>query len=357
MKGHIYIYGEIGNYQDVNSQDYGIVSLKSVVNALELNKDADEIVVHIHSQGGDVYEGLAIHDVLKASGKKITTRVEGLCASIATVILLAGETREATPNSQIFVHNAWTFAVGDADALKKVSEGLQKYNDIINNIYTDNTNLSEEDAKKYMNEETEFTTTQALENGFITQEVTELKAVAKININNMGLIEDAKKALGITPKTEDKVNVVVALEDGTMIDSSSEVEAPAKGDSWQIEAKNVESGNYVTKSGYNVTIENGKVIESLKNEEEVIDVKAMKEQMDNLQNSFDTLKAEKETLETEKNEEVATIKAQLEETSDLLGQTLTQLKAKKSVDFDDTKPEVKPEEIVSRSRVKKELLK
>ena len=346
MVGHIYIYGEIANYQDVNSQDYGIVSLKSVVNSLELNKDADEIVVHIHSPGGDVYEGLAIHDVLKASGKKITTRVEGLCASIATVILLAGSEREATPNSQIFIHNAWTFAMGDANELKKVSDGLQKYNDIINSIYTNNTKLTQEEAEKYMNEETEFTTVQALDNGFITREATELKAVAKINTNNMGIVENAKEFLAkFKDQAPETKNVIVALEDGTMIDSSSEVESPAIGDAWTVEGKSIESGTYATKSGYNVKIEAGKVIEAEKSEEPEIDIKAMAKELVELKASFDTIKAEKETLETEKEAELTKIKAELTDTTNVLNETLTKLKASTSVKFDDSKPEDKEEEI------------
>ena len=145
MIGHIYIYGEIANIQDKESSDYGIVSLSSVVNAVNSQKEAEEFIVHIHSVGGDVYEGLAIYDFLNSLDKKVTTVNEGLTASIATVVYLAGEERQATPNSQLFIHNAWTMTIGDADELAKQSEGLRKYNELISDIYVSKTNLTKEE--------------------------------------------------------------------------------------------------------------------------------------------------------------------------------------------------------------------
>ena len=102
---NIYIYGEIGyGFQDSIASEYGYVTVKDVVKQLGSVGEAEEIIVHIHSNGGGVDEGFAIHDILRATGKKITTINEGMCASIATIILLAGDTRIATENSTTLIH-------------------------------------------------------------------------------------------------------------------------------------------------------------------------------------------------------------------------------------------------------------
>lgn len=297
MSGHIYIYGEIGNWQSKESEDYGVVSLTSVVNAINNNKDAEELIVHIHSVGGDVYEGLAIYDALKSSGKKIITRNEGLCASIATVIYLAGEDREATPNSQFMIHNAWTFAMGDANEMEKTREGLQKYNDVINKIYTDNTNLTSETAKALMDAETEFNLSEALENGFVTKEIKQLKAVAKINTKNMSFnLEDIKKGLGLSKKPEVK-NVLLTLADGTNVESDSEESAPKVGDKiTDEEGNNVPDGEHELQSGEVITTEGGLVTEVKEVEEEIEEVDEVAKENEELKAEVSALKSDIEGL-------------------------------------------------------------
>ena len=119
---HIQAYGDIENAQNAGASDYGIVSLKSIADQLATMPDAEGIVVHIHSRGGNVDEGFAIHDLLVNSGKEITTIVEGMCASIATVLSLAGTRREMTANSSFYIHNPFTMTMGNAAELSKTAE-------------------------------------------------------------------------------------------------------------------------------------------------------------------------------------------------------------------------------------------
>ena len=88
--GDIFIYGDVYNQQsEQQNTAWGEVSLTSVKNQVKnLAADTDEYIVHIHSRGGDVYEGFAIHDYLRTLNKPVTTKIEGLCASIATIIAL-----------------------------------------------------------------------------------------------------------------------------------------------------------------------------------------------------------------------------------------------------------------------------
>ena len=313
MTGHIYIYGEIANFQDKESSEYGVVSLSSVVNAVNSQKDAEEFIVHIHSVGGDVYEGLAIYDFLNSLDKKVTTVNEGLTASIATVVYLAGDERQATPNSQLFIHNAWTMTVGDADELAKQSEGLRKYNELISDIYVSKTNLTKEESLSLMKVETEFNSDEQIEKGFATIKVEKLKAVAKINTNKMNIKDSLKKIsddLGITKK--EIKNVMLTLEDGTQIESSSEVAEPVVGDKLTLEdGTNVPDAEHVLQSGYIVTTVDGIITEVAVVEEEIapveeevvpseleLEVEALKAELSELKNSIN---GQTESLESLKN--------------------------------------------------------
>ncbi|GAG61745.1 unnamed protein product [marine sediment metagenome] len=98
IEGHIFIQGIISPWQDKGSEEWGEVNIKQVTRQIQDNADAGKLIVHIHSPGGDVDEGFGIHDILVSHGRdkgiEIETRIEGLCASIATVIFLAGSVRK-----------------------------------------------------------------------------------------------------------------------------------------------------------------------------------------------------------------------------------------------------------------------
>lgn len=366
MVGHIYIYGEIENYQGDNANEHGVCSLKSVVNSYNNQSEATEFVVHIHSNGGDVHEGLAIYDFLKSSGKNITTRVDGMCASIASVILLAGTFREATENSNVFIHNAWTMAVGDANELEETSKGLRKYTDIIKAIYLKETNLSSENITYLMDNETSFTLDECLENGFVNKKVNQLKAVAKLNIKNNMDLKAISKTLkeALTGKESQPIkNVLLTLVDGTSIDSSSEDATPAVGDVLKLEGgEAVPDAVHELQSGYNVTTEGG-IITEVEKIEEIESTEESTEEVveDSIVLENKALKAELETLKnsiSNSSKEVEVLKASNKETLDTLKEAMTvvnKLRNSTSKEINTSKEEDKPR-IGITSRVKKENL-
>jgi len=185
MEGHVFIYGQIISWQDEEAPKYGAVNLKDINKQLTDNKDADTLIVHINSMGGDVFEGWAIHDIIKATGKTIITQAEGLVASIATVPFLAGSERRITENSQLMIHNPWGFAGGDAADVQKYAEQLKKEEDKLAQFYASRTGLSVDDIIAMMKEETYMTADEAIEKGFATEKVEQVKAVALINNRNM----------------------------------------------------------------------------------------------------------------------------------------------------------------------------
>lgn len=240
------IFGAIG-IQDF-WDDTPAVDLKSVKAQIDANKDATEIIVNISSPGGSVDEGFAIHDYLVNCGKNVTTRITGLCASIATVIAQAGNTIQITKNSQFMIHNPYTYIEGDADALKKGAEDLQKYEDRIASFYSEKTGMSVDDLDVLMKAETWMTAQEALDSGFVT-EIIEPTSKSEANAKIFALLNktnDGKKLLAVaaikntkrTPnmsklqdllnRAKNLVNPVVnasyTLEDGTVIMTDAEGE-------------------------------------------------------------------------------------------------------------------------------------
>lgn len=162
-KATLSIYGDITSYPIVNSD----------VSAFNLTKELDEldvdfIDVYINSYGGEVAEGLAIYNALKRHKAKVTTYVDGFACSIASVIAMAGDERIMYPTSLLMIHNCWTMAVGNADELRKSADDLDKIMTASINAYMDNINISEDELKELLANETFLNADDALEKGFIT---------------------------------------------------------------------------------------------------------------------------------------------------------------------------------------------
>ena len=92
--------------------------------------------VRINSPGGDVFEGVAIGNLLRAQGKPVAVHVDGIAASAASVIAMAGDTICMGQGSMMMIHNAWTTASGNAAELRKVADTLDKVSSSIAETYT-----------------------------------------------------------------------------------------------------------------------------------------------------------------------------------------------------------------------------
>lgn len=119
------IFDDIGEHEDWLGEKHGFGP--SAVSAfLADNPTVDKIHVRINSKGGDVFDGIAVHNLLKASGKSIEVEIVGLAASIASVIAMAGDTIRMHKISQLMVHNCWTWAMGNASDFRKLADDMDK---------------------------------------------------------------------------------------------------------------------------------------------------------------------------------------------------------------------------------------
>lgn len=159
----LYIFGDITTWPwDEKDRDaYGIVKeLREV--------EANTINVHINSYGGDVSEGLAIYNTLKNHKAQIVTICDGFACSAASVIFMAGDIRIMNEASLLMIHNPWTCACGNAEDFRKRAEDLDKIAQASVNAYMSKVNVSEEEIKKLLNDETWITAQEGLNMGFAT---------------------------------------------------------------------------------------------------------------------------------------------------------------------------------------------
>lgn len=126
---------------------------------------APEIEVQINSPGGDVFDGVAIYNQLRAHPARITTRVDGIAASIASVIVQAGDRRMMMSASQQMIHEAWGLAIGPASEMREFADLLDKQTDVIAGIYAERSGRKAGELRSMMEGETWLSADEAVDAG------------------------------------------------------------------------------------------------------------------------------------------------------------------------------------------------
>jgi len=158
--GKVYIY-------DVIDRDWG-ASAKALIDALAPLAGQD-VALHINSPGGDVFEARAMVAAVRAHSGKVTTYIDGLAASAATYLALAGDQVHISDGSLFMVHNSWTLSWGNKHELRTTADLLDKIDGTIAGDYARKTNASAEQIAAWMDAETWFTAAEAQAAGFVDQ--------------------------------------------------------------------------------------------------------------------------------------------------------------------------------------------
>lgn len=161
----ILIYGEIGP-EEWRALGGDVVSSKWVKQMLDSYAGETEITVRINSLGGDVFEGLAIYNLLAEHPAKISVKVDSVAASAASFIAMAGDSVEMARNSKLMIHKPFTGVKGNADAMRKVAEILDELESSIVDSYVLRTGMAAEDLGAMMREEKWINAQSAVEMGF-----------------------------------------------------------------------------------------------------------------------------------------------------------------------------------------------
>ena len=168
---------EILIYDDIGPEEWGGVSAKMVKAQLDAMPEADEIVVRINSPGGDVFDGFAIYNLLKQHPAKVTVKVDGMAASAASVVAMAGDVIEMASNARMMIHNPWTMAIGDSANMRKTADLLDQIKESIVATYQGRVKMEAADIAEAMDAEWWFGAKAAIEHGFADAEAGTAKPI------------------------------------------------------------------------------------------------------------------------------------------------------------------------------------
>lgn len=204
----VFVYGDIGGWMDGVSADDFARELKSL--------KVTEITARINSGGGSVFEGQAIYNSLVNHPAKVNVVIDGIAASIASVIAMAGDNISITEGSHIMVHKPWSMAMGDANSMRKEAEVLDSLESGIIDIYAARTGKSRDQLEKWVANETWFKGSAAVDAGFADNVIPAKRKenFAKSNILNhyQHLPVDISENLCNTPHIRDVERVLRDVE-------------------------------------------------------------------------------------------------------------------------------------------------
>ena len=185
---------------DVVDNSYGMMydwfgldyASPSKVNTALANADDEDITVNIASNGGDVFAASEIYSVLKGASQNVTVNIQGLAASAASVIAMAGDTVNISPTAQIMIHKAMSGLQGNADDLEHEAQVLNGIDQSIANAYELKTGMPQTDIIQLMSNETWMTAQDAVDKGF-ADSIMFVDANKPVFSNSIGTIPSADK--------------------------------------------------------------------------------------------------------------------------------------------------------------------
>jgi ATP-dependent Clp protease protease subunit len=169
MANEIYIYDAIGE----SFWEAGVTD-KSFRDDLRKFKDTDPITVRVNSPGGSVSHAVAIKTMLDQWKGPVSIQIDGLAASAASYISMAGQHVTIAEGSLFMIHNPWSMIAGDAKELRKAADMLDKLGVSLTKAYADRSGKDMAELANMMDETTWLTADEAVEHGFVHAKVDEL---------------------------------------------------------------------------------------------------------------------------------------------------------------------------------------
>lgn len=188
----VYIYDAIGDWYGIAAEDF-VRDFNAIT--------ASTIHIRINSPGGDVFEARAIQTAIRQHKSHTIAHIDGLAASAATGIAEAANEVEISPGSFFMIHNSWTLAIGNSIELRDTAEMLDKVDASILADYEKKTGKSADEIKEWMNAETWFDATEAVEHGFCDRLADDANESTE-NRWNLSAYSNTPKALKEKPKAK-----------------------------------------------------------------------------------------------------------------------------------------------------------
>lgn len=220
----ILLYDEIGAWG---------ITAKQFAQDLLACGDVSQINLRIHSPGGDVFAGMAIYNTLKAHPAFVDVYIDGLAASMASVVAMAGNKVHMPANAMMMIHKPWGVQGGDAEAMRRYAELLDKVEGTLVQAYVDKTGKTAEDIHALLAKETWMDGSEAVAAGFADELIEPLKAAATLTSKRMqeftnmpdtfySLIAPRAQTVApvaaaptVVPLTAEQIRAQVVAEEGT----------------------------------------------------------------------------------------------------------------------------------------------
>ena len=200
----LYLYGPVLSslpWYDENSDNYIYPQkIKSFLDEL----DGEDIKVRINSNGGDVFAGITIYNLLKDYKGSIEVKVDGIAASAGSIIAIAGDTVDAGVNGMMMIHPPWTYTSGSSKDLRAVADDLEKIESSIVATYMTKFKGTEDELRALMEAESYLTAEECIALGF-ADEIT--------RVDDTQSNEDVKNSI---------VSKYIALRDEKIVASNEE---------------------------------------------------------------------------------------------------------------------------------------
>jgi len=174
----IVIYDEIGK----SFWNEDAVGAKQFLDDLNALGDVDNITLRINSPGGDVFDGVAIHNALKNHKAKVTAQIDGIAASAASFIAMAADKIVMPTNSFLLIHGASGFAMGNADVMHAIADDLDRLDNSLTATYVARAKSTTDKVKALMKEDRLMDATEAKEWGFADEVTAEKKMAANFSL-------------------------------------------------------------------------------------------------------------------------------------------------------------------------------
>jgi len=180
-------HAEILLYEEIGKNFFGEgISAKDFVSELQ-KLSAKNIDLRINSLGGNVFDGFAIHNALKSHKAKITVFIDGIAASIASVVAMSGDVVKMPENAMMMVHDPLSWALGTAADMRKTADALEKIKLGLVSSYRNKTGLDDMEISGMMVEETWLTAQEAVSKGFADVMLEPVQAQANLaSLKKMG---------------------------------------------------------------------------------------------------------------------------------------------------------------------------
>jgi ATP-dependent Clp protease protease subunit len=176
-EAEILVYDQIGE----GMFSYGVTAKDFVMRLKDIGDKP--VNIRINSPGGDVFEGLAIYNAMKAHGGPVRCTVDGLAASIASIIAMGGKSCSMADQSMMMIHNPFCVTVGDSEELRKTADLLDKVKGQMVDIYVEKSGMGKRECAAMMDEESWLTAKECMDAGLCDEIGNDSKMSANFDLS------------------------------------------------------------------------------------------------------------------------------------------------------------------------------